>query len=158
MKFPNMKCKYCNIEKLKRLPSKEFVEQILGGINHSSNYFSNDKEIFDNFKDLDVYSVTVIIDVLKPELRLKKEYAERREIPISSKYTELLYEYFFTEFGEIEGHDIYKKYLDKYLPQIPKGEDVDEIIIKKELEPKYKDKILKRFKNIEKLKKPRKRI
>lgn len=138
--------------------SQEFDQDIFKNIEYSHHNFYTHSDIGNELIDKKLYTITVIIDNLKYELRNKKEYVEHTKTKISTKYKELLYQYFFKEFGDEKGHIVYRSYLDKYRTLwLKEGErqDLDEYIIKLELEPKYKKIILQKYKNIEKLKKPR---
>ncbi|MBU3924574.1 hypothetical protein KJ854_01405 [Patescibacteria group bacterium] len=134
---------------------------VFENIEYSYNYFENHLKIFKKLKNRELYTITVIIDNLKPSLYKNKKYAARSEYPIQSKYLELLYQYFFEDFGDREGNEFYAKLLDKYRPiwnKEKKTKEIDDYIIKNELEPRYKSKIIKRYRNLAKLKKPRKKI
>lgn len=75
-----------------------------------------------------------------------------------SKYRELLYSLFFEEFGQTEGNELYSGWLDAYRTLWQKTgthESIDDYIIARELEPRYKQKILSRFTNHERLFAPR---
>jgi hypothetical protein len=57
---------------------------------------------------------------------------------------------FFQEYGQCKGNEIYGQWIDKYQAlwrEEKKDGGVDDFIIERELEPKYKKRILLRFKN-----------
>jgi len=134
---------------------------VFENISYNSSHFSDHKDVFNKLKDQKLYTITVIIDNLATQLWKYRKYAKKEIIPVISRYKELLYEYFFDEFGEKEGNEFYAELLDKYRPVWEKGEgkkDLDDYIIKGELESRYRTKILKRFKNLEKLEASRTKI
>jgi hypothetical protein len=103
------------------------------------------------------YIVTILIEPLNQKLRNRKEYVKKTRVPIVSKYMELLYDAFFAEFGDHDGNRLFGEWLEKYRPlfkdeyRARNPNAVDEYIVEHELEPRYKDKILARFKNHDKL-------
>lgn len=136
-------------------------KSIFENISWSWGNFHTHNDVLTALKDKNPYTVTVLIEPLKYEFRNKKEFVKKTKAPIGSKYRELLYDYFYKEFGREGENKIYGEWLDKYRPQHDKEkkyEFVDEYIVKHELEPRYKAKILKRFKNHDKLFKNRIRI
>lgn len=140
---------------------EEFDKSILENISYSSSNFPTHHGVATILKEKNPYTITVLIENLKSEYFNRKEYVEKTKTPIESKYRVLLYDYFFQEYGQVEGNKLYGQWLDTYRPQHEKErkyELVDEYIVKHELEPRYKTKILKRFKNHEKLFKKRIKI
>ena len=88
----------------------------------------------------------------------KQKYVKKTQRELITLYKELLYNYFFDEFGNENGNKIYGDWLDKYRQQWQDGKknsDLDDLIIKHELEPRYKKRILQKYKDKEKLLKPR---
>ena len=82
-------------------------------------------------------------------------------MPVAPLFRELLYRYFFEEFDREKGNELYAEWLKKYRPVWKKEKmkkELDDYIIKSELEPRYKKRILKRCKNREKLFKQRTEI
>lgn len=119
------------------------------------------KKIAQKLKNKNPYTITVIIDRLNSRFWNNKKYVEKIKIPIEPLYKELLYKYFFGEFGNKEGNELYAKWLDQYRVKWRKDKmkkNLDDYIIENELEPRYKEKILKKYKNRENLFKSRTRI
>lgn len=106
--------------------------------------FSDHHEVAKILKNKHPYTTTVILDNLKPEFMNKKEYVKKTKYPKESKYREELFKVFIEEYGNNPGNLLYGKWLDKYRRD-------DEKVIRHELEPRYKQKILARFKNQERL-------
>jgi len=141
--------------------SKNYDKSLFEKISWSWSNFQTHHDVAVALKEKNPYTITVLIELLKYEYRNRKEYVKKTKIPIVSKYRELLYGYFFNEYGQNKGNELYGKWLDKYNSihkKEKKYESVDEYVVKYELEPKYKAKILSRFKNHEKLFKGRIRI
>lgn len=135
-----------------------FDKNLFENISWSWNNFQTHHDIATILKDKNPYTITVLIELLKYEYRNKKEYVKKTKIPIVSKYRELLYDYFFKEYGQEKGNKLYGEWLDKYRSTHEKEQEyemVDEYIVKHEFEPRYKTQILKRFKNHDKLFKDR---
>lgn len=121
---------------------------------HYLDLFSTHKEIAKKLKNKNPYTITVIIDNLNSKFWNNKKYVEKTQLPKQSLYRELLYEYFFVEFDNRAGNELYAKWLDKYRAvweEEKMKKEIDDYIIKNELEPRYKEKILKKYKNHEKL-------
>ena len=138
--------------------TQEYDAEILAVDEYHYGSFSNHKEIAQKLKNKNPYTVTIIIDNLNPKFWNNKKYVKKTQLPKQSLYRELLYEYFFVEFDDRAGNELYAKWLDKYRAVWEKEKmkkDLDDYIIKNELEPRYKEKILKKYKNHEKLFKPR---
>lgn len=149
---------------------EEFGKRILEDISWSMERLFTHHDICLQLKDKSPFTVTVLIELLKSEYRNRKEFVKKTNYPKRSLYRERLYEEFFKDFGnklmqrdEVDWNDqqaneIYLGWFEKYRPlwekERPK-KDVDEYIVERELEPRYKDKILKRFKNHKNLFKPR---
>ena len=148
-----------NVIKISKINlSRQYDPAILSVAGASVGAFSTHKEIAQKLKDKSPYIITVIIDCLNPRFWNNKKYVEKIKIPIDPLYKELLYKYFFDEFGDKEGNELYAKWLDQYEPARQKEKNqktLDDYIIHRELEPRYRDKILKRYKNREKLFQPR---
>lgn len=140
---------------------ENFDITIFENIEYSFMLLMDHKEVAKELADKDPFLITVIIETLKPEYWRRKKYAKQTRIAISSKYTEFLYQYFFEEYGKERGNKIYAGWLKKYHSRWKKEEkirEIDDYIIENELEVRYKNKILGRYKNIQKLKKPRFKI
>jgi hypothetical protein len=140
--------------------SKNFDRSLFENITYASS-FPDHQTVTTQLKDKNPYTITVILESLKNEYRNKKEYVEKTKIPTISRYREILYDLFNKEYGEQESGNVYREWLDKYRPRHErerKYEWVDEYIVKQELEPRYRQKILERFKNHEQLFKDRFRI
>lgn len=141
--------------------SKDYDKNLFENISWSWGNFNTHHDVATALKDKNPYTITVLIDSLKSEYMNRKDYVKKTRIPIESKYRELLYDYFFQEFGRDRENIVYGEWLEKYRPQHEKErkyEFVDEYIVKHEFEPRYRAKILKRFKNQEKLFKERIKI
>lgn len=138
--------------------NKKFDQEIFKNVKYSHQNFYSHRAIEKKLITKKPYVITVIIDNLKSEFFNKKEYVRFTKIPINTRYKELLYQYFFTEFGDEKGQIIYRKYLDKYRSlwlKEDKKQDLDDYIIKFELEHRYKKTILQKYKKLDRLKKPR---
>lgn len=138
--------------------SSRFDKSIFENISWSWDNLRTHYEVIAALKGKNPYTITVLIERLKYGYRNKKEYVKKIKTPTVSKYRELLYDYFFEEYGKEEENKVYGQWLDKYRPlreKERKYEFVDEYIVKHEFEPRYGQKILKRFKNHEKLFKER---
>lgn len=144
-----------------KILEKSFDTTVFKNIEYSFRPFKDHKEIARDLTDKNPFLITVIIENLKPEYWRRKKYAKQTRVAILSKYRELLYQYFFEEYGQEEGNRIYAKWLRKYRSlwkKEGKKKEIDDYIIKNELEARYKGRILKRYKNIYRLKKPRFRV
>ncbi len=134
---------------------------LLEGIEYPNSHFSNHQEVFRGLLDKRPYIVTVLIENLDPGLWRRKEYCKQIRIDRPSRYIELLYKAFRSDFNEQDANQTYQKWLKKYRPRWlreHKNNELDAYIIKDELEPRYKTKILRRFSNHKALFKPRYRI
>lgn len=133
----------------------DFDKSIFQNINWSYDFFRDHKEIAAKLKDKNPYTITVLIENLNSEYWRKKEYGKITRIEMETKYKELLYEMFFRDSGDInESNQIYGIWIDKYKKTWKKNkkyQDVDDLIVEKELEPKYKTAIFEKHKNIDKL-------
>lgn len=144
--------------------SSTFDKGILENISWHYGSFSSHHDVAAALKDKHPYTITVLIELLNYKWRNKKEYVKKTYVPVESKYKQLLYEMFFEEYGQNEGNLLYVEWLKKYRPLFKDEEiaqnvnTVDEYIVGHELEPKYKQRILARFKNHEKLLKERRAI
>lgn len=145
----------------KKTLSINYSKNILNNLEYFPTSFLDHKELIKKLVDKNPYTITIIIDNLNPALWRKKQYTKQIKIPIPLKYVELLYKYFFDEYGNHEGNEVYRKYLKKYRSawkQDGMKKELDDYVIKHELEPRYREKILKRYKDLHKLKKSRCRI
>lgn len=153
------KYKVININKSKL--DKQYAAGIFSMAGASFGSFGSHKEIAQKLKNKNPYTITVIVNNLNPKLWNNKQYVAKTKVRILPLYRELLYEYFFDEFGLAEGNELYEKWLDKYRAvweKEKKKKELDDFIIKNELEPRYREKILKRYKNHERLFKSRTEI
>lgn len=141
--------------------SSKYDPEIFSVVEYASSIPDDHKKIAQKLKNKNPYTITVIIDSLNPKFWNNSKYVKKTQLPKQSLCKELLYEYFFAEFEHRVGNELYAKWLDKYR-EIWKKEkmkkEVDDYIIKNELEPRYKEKILKKYKNHERLFNPRTEI
>lgn len=140
--------------------SENFDKNLFENITYGPSFYDH-QEVVTQLRDKNPYTITVVIESLKYEYWNRKEYVKKTKVPTISQYRELLYDMFNKEYGRQESNDIYREWLNKYRPlheKEGKYEMVDEYIINQELEPRYKQKILERFKNHEQLFKNRFRI
>ena len=131
-----------------------FNRSLLENISWSNTPFHTHNEIAIALRHKNPYTITILIESLKYELRNKKEYVKKTKTPTISKYRELLYKTFFEQYGQTEGNELYAGWLDAYhalWQKAPAHDSIDEYIIARELEPQYKEKILSRFTNHERL-------
>lgn len=141
-----------------------YDKTILENVSWYYGSFHSHHDVAVALKDKHPYTITVLIELLNYKLRNKKEYVKKTYFPRASKYKQILYEMFSKEFRSDNGHSVYGEWLKKYRPlftikDIEKNVNVvDDYIIEHELEPRYKQKILARFKNYEKLFKERREI
>lgn len=136
----------------------EFDRSIFENISWFNTSFRSHKEITASLQDKNPYTITIVIESLRLDLRNKKEYVKKTRTPIMSKYKEFLFKMFFEQYGQNGGNDLYAKWLDHYRStwqQDKKYKTIDDFIIGRELESRYKKTILARFKNHEKLFAPR---
>jgi hypothetical protein len=137
---------------------KKYDPEIFLVADFSFDSLVDHKDIARRLKNKNPYIITVIIDNLSPKFWNNKKYVEKTKIEIQPLFRELLYRCFFDEFGRDEGNELYTKWLAKYRPIWKKEKmkrELDDYIIKNELESRYKEKILKKYKNREKLFEPR---
>jgi len=140
---------------------REYDPEIFLVDNICRDPLANHKEIARKLKNKNPYAITVIVDNLNPKFWNNSKYVEKTKMPEAPLFKELLYRYFFEEFDQTKGHELYAKWLKKYRPIWKKEKmkkELDDYIIKSELEPRYKERILKRYKNREKLFKKRTEI
>lgn len=138
--------------------TQEYDPEIFSVFGSASDMFDDHKVIARKLKNKNPYTITVIIDSLDSRFWNNKNYVKKTQIPEQSVYNELLYKYFFVEFGHRAGNELYATWLDKYRDIWKKEKmqkDLDEYIIRNELEPRYREDILKKHKNHEKLFTPR---
>lgn len=131
-------------------PTKDFDKTIFQNISWSQNIFRSHRDIAMALKNKQPYTITILIETLNFKLRNKKEYVQKTKAPMVTRYRELLYDEFFKEYGQIEGNRLFGEWLEKYRPiwqKEQKHELVDEYIVVNEFEPRYRQKILARFKN-----------
>lgn len=141
--------------------TEKYDSEIFSVSEASFNSFADHKEIARKLKNKNSYTITVIIENLDQKFWNNKKYVEKIINIKPTLYQELLYEYFFKEFGREEGNKLYAGWLDKYRPIWKKEKmrkELDNYIIKNELDTRYREKILKRYKNHDKLFKPRAEI
>lgn len=124
--------------------SSDFDQSLLKDVIWYPENFNSHNEIVKKLKDKNPYIVSIFIENLKWELRHKKEYVKLTKIPIQTLYHELLFKKFYEEYGGNEANEVYRSWLDKYNLN-------DDLIFEKEIEPKYKEKILSKYKNHTKL-------
>lgn len=117
---------------------------------HWSNEAGSHIDLAKRLCDRSPYSITIILENLNYKLSNNPKYVQKTKYEISSKYRELIFHYFFKEFGVNPANDKYRQWLDKGM--------TDDEIYKSELEVRYLPFIVKLFKNIDKLKLPRQRI
>lgn len=132
----------------------EYAPEIFAVDEVSFEHFKDHEDITKKMKNKNPYTITVIIDNLDWKLSNNKKYVEKRKEEIPPLYDELLYKYFFDEFGQWDGNELYAKWLKKYRGIWKKEKmknELDYYIVKGELEPRYREKILKKYKNHEKL-------
>lgn len=104
------------------------------------------------------YSITIVLDNLSPELRNHKTHVQKTQHVWASRYHELLHQLLTSELGKETAGEQYRQWLEKYRQRwINEGQikDIDDYILELEIEPRYQKIIQGRYKNIEKLKKPR---
>lgn len=130
--------------------AENFNKNILENIFWSDESFRSHREIAAELRNKSPYTVTILIEYLNYKLWNKKEYVKKTRISIQTKYRQLLYEMFFKEYGDGKGNELYGRWLDKYRPvwlRERKSRDMDDYVIINELEPRYKQKILSKFRN-----------
>ena len=140
---------------------REYDPEIFSADDVCRDPFANHKEIARKLKNKNPYTITVIVDNLNPKFWNNSQYVEKTKMPVAPLFRELLYRYFFEEFDREKGNELYAEWLKKYRPVWKKEKmkkELDDYIIKSELEPRYKERILKKYKNREKLFKQRTEI
>ena len=146
---------------MKCIRHKRYDFALLEGIEYPDSHFSNHSEVFRKLIGKRPYTITVLIENLNPKLWRRKDYCRQTRIRTSSRYLGLLYKAFYTDFGKESAETNYRKWLNKYRSlwlHERKTDNLDDYIIWNELEPRYKEKTLKRFSNPKELFKPRYRI
>ncbi len=141
--------------------SKKYDNRLFQDVSWSQTPFHTHHEIAKALRHKNPYTITVIIEPLRWDLRNKKEYVKKTKSPMVSKYRELLYDLYFREFGQLDGNELYGKWLDTYQTVWKKNNthpSIDDYIIEKELEPRYKRTILAKHRNHVKLFQNRVRI
>jgi len=138
--------------------SRKYDPEIFSVAAGSLYKFDDHKEIAQKLKNKNPYTVTIIIDSLDTKFVDDKKYVEKTQSLKRSLYSELLYKYFFAEFGYQAGNELYAKWLDEYRDLWEKEKmkkELDDYIVENELEPRYREKIFKKYKNHKKLFQPR---
>lgn len=145
---------------------EDFDKSILEGISWVLKRPMTHDEVAKHLKNKHPYTITIIYEPLKSEYRQKKEYVTYSRYPKEPLYKEELFKMFYEEFSDQftyagrpywaneKANEVYGQWLDKYRPILEKegkDRDIDEYILKKELEPRYKDRILKKYKGHKKL-------
>lgn len=153
-----MNCRIIKLNNRKSVTLAGANLELLENLSYSYDNFADHRAVFNELQKYRLYSITIIIENLKSDYYLRKKYTEKKVTPIQSKYRELLFKFFFDEYGNLPGNKIYADFLHKYRNLIDPSDDIDEYIIKKELETRYRERILKQYKNIKKLMAPRVRI
>ncbi len=143
---------------------KPFDKSILEGISWASDSFHSHRDVVATLAGKHPYTVTILIEPLKYDHKNRKEYVKKTTVPMASKYSQLLFDMFFKEYGRSGGNELFGNWLDQYRPLFTDEQReqnyniVDEYIVEHELEPRYRQKILARFRNHEKLFQERHRI
>jgi len=143
---------------------KPFDKSILEGISWAAFSPHSHEDVVATLAGKHPYTITVLIELLKYEHRNRKKYVKKTAVPMVSKYQQLIFDMFEKEYGRDGSNELFGKWLDQYRPLFTDEQRaqnyniVDEYIIEHELEPRYKQKILARFKNHEKLFQKRQQI
>lgn len=139
-------------------------------ITPSAAFLMNHTDVATRLKDKNPYTIVIYIDNLKVEYYNKKQYVQKTRYPRESLYKEKLFEAFNKEFGypfqqylgigglSKKANEKYGEWLEKYRPQWEaegRVKEIDDYVVEKELEPRYKKIILKRYTNHQKLMVPR---
>ena len=137
--------------------STNFDQNLLSGIVWNSSLFNSHEDVIKELNGKNPYTITILIENLEWKLSRKKEYVKFTRMPISTLYHELLFKNFYKEYEGNKANDMYRTWLEKYNLNWKKSgfESIDDYILFKEIEPRYKTKIMSRHKNIEKLTKSR---
>ncbi|MBI2410761.1 MAG: hypothetical protein HYV32_02630 [Candidatus Kerfeldbacteria bacterium] len=148
---------------MKNIPLKYVLYDpvLLKGIQWESRHDRSHTDIAKRVRSQQPYTVTIIIDNLRSELRSKKEYVQHTRTPRLSLYHEALYQFFTQEYDQWNRSNLYLQWLKKYqILRKKEGEkkEIDEYIIQCELEPRYKKQILQKYRKKTNLMKPRYRI
>lgn len=151
---------------MKKIPIKkadecrEYDADILSVSKHADYLFKDHCEVARAAKGKDPYVVIVILENLDPKFWNNKKYVKKTGISINTLWEELLLKYFFEEFGDRAGNALYGEWLSLY-KDIWKtdgnAESIDDYIIKREFESRYGEKILAKYKDKERLFRPRMR-
>lgn len=105
------------LEKIKISPKvlrKDFDITLFKNIEYPLRSFAGHRQIAEKLADKDSFLITVIIETLEWEYCRRKKYTKQTKVAILPKYTELLYQYFFEEYGEEQGNSLYAEWLRKY--------------------------------------------
>lgn len=140
-------------------PADDLTQSLLVGIKWAQKRIYNHLEVAQYLKNKKPYLVTIILEYLNPDYYRLKKYNRFTKIDIPSHYDSLLFEYLKKDRNLGEMNDVYRDWIQKYdhewRQQPEKYASVDELIRERELEPRYKKLIFKRFKNHEQLMKKR---
>lgn len=80
----------------------EFDRSIFENISWFNTSFRSHKEITASLQDKNPYTITIVIESLRLDLRNKKEYVKKTRTHIMSKYKEFLFKMFFEQYGQRE--------------------------------------------------------
>lgn len=135
------------------VPSVKFDQGLLSDITWYPENFASHIGIADEIRDKHPYTATILIKPLRYDLSRKKEYVHYTKIPISNLYQEILFKKFDLEYGQLDSNNLYAIWLDKYHSSWQKlgFESIDSCIMTKELEPRYKNEIISKYKNHQRL-------
>ncbi len=135
------------------IPSAKFDHSLLSNITWYPKDFTSHIDIANKIHSKHPYTVTILIEPLRYDLSRKKEYVHYTKIPISNLYQEMLFKKFDLEFGEFDSNNLYAEWLKKYHSNWSKlgFNSIDNCIMAKELEPRYKNEIISKYKNQQKL-------
>lgn len=140
------------ITTVKCVRHKNFDRSLLEGVDYADTNYRDHKEIFHKLKNKQPYTVTILIENLDPILWRRKDYCKQTRVKKQSRYIDFLYKAFYKDYfnNERRANEVYSKWLDKYRKlwiREHKNYDIDDYIIRYELEPRYKNNILKRYSN-----------
>ncbi len=121
--------------------------------NYSEDTY-NHKKLAGFLMDKDLILFNIIINRLDPRLSNKKEFVEKHREKIFSKYKELIWKELERDYG---GYNLLNETYGQWLDELKTNWDkkkyssIDDHIMGEIIEPKYKQKILSRYKNHTKL-------
>jgi len=130
---------------------------ILTGLSWGNAHLDHE-ELSNYLADKHPYTITIILDNLDWKLLNRQTYVLKTRHARISRYRELLYQALYREFSESAANEQYRLWLDKYRQRWlndHKTRDLDDYILESEMIPRYHQSIMKRYKNLEKLKQPR---